>query len=515
LLEYRDKGKCELSFIPSFTRWKRTKEVTLLVNVTQRTILFLIADTGAGHRSAANAITHAIELISQKEQEEWQAHQNAVQTEATQSLVQQQVGNSTLSHLPPPTYRIEIVDVFEEYSRFPLREAVKLYGPTIRYNPKLLGEVFHRSNREETILTANTLATPLLHDGLLRLITTVQPDVIVSIHPLLNHATIKALRQLRLHIPFLTVVTDLVSIHYAWFAPGADAYIVPTEQAKQLYLQRGLDPMGVHVLGMPIDPNFTLLTESKQELQRRLGLKSDVPVVLLVGGGDGACGLQTAVQAISQAHLPVQLLVVTGHNKRLYAHLQRTHSHLHVPAKIFGFVHNMPELMHAADVIVTKAGPGTICEALACQIPIILSGYVPGQEEGNVDYVVNNNVGVLALNPIELVDALRRLIKPGSQELRRQLENAKRLSRPYASFDIANRILSFLPPRDQPSVWQSLQWQRRQQTMTGQLRSPIRIRRFQRPLPRPLLNSPLMRRLSHLGIRGLPNRTTATKDRDR
>jgi 1,2-diacylglycerol 3-beta-galactosyltransferase len=477
--------------------------------------LFLIADTGAGHRSAANAITNAIKLISQREQEEWQAHQSATQTDATLSPVQEQAGKLTFSQLPPPTYRIEIVDVFEEYSRFPLREAVKLYGPTIRYNPKLFGEVFHRSNREGTILKANTLATPLIHNGLLRLITSVQPDVIVSIHPLVNHATIQVLRELKFHVPFLTVVTDLVSIHYSWFAPGADAYIVPTEQAKQLYLKRGLDPKRVHVLGMPIDPKFTLPTESKRDLQERFGLNPGIPVVLLVGGGDGAGGLQTAVRAISQAHLPVQLLVVTGRNRRLYAYLQQIRSQLHVPAKIFGFVHNMPELMHAADVIVTKAGPGTICEALACRLPIILSGYVPGQEEGNVDYVVNNNVGVLAHNPIELVDALRLLLKPGSQELRRQLEHAKRLSKPYASFDIAHCILGALPPRESPSVWQSPQWQCQQQKMSGRLRSAIRIRRFRRRLPRPLLNSPLMRRLSHLGIQRLSSRITASKDQKR
>src|SRR5205807_10384218 len=98
-------------------------------------------------------------------------------------------------------------------------------------------------------------------------------------------------------------------------------------------------------------------------------------------------GLRSAAHVISQAHLPVQLLIITGHNKRLYIQLQRTRSSLHVPAKVFGFVQNMQEMMCASDVIVTKAGPGTICEAMACNLPIILSGYVPGQEEGNVTYV--------------------------------------------------------------------------------------------------------------------------------
>jgi hypothetical protein len=150
----------------------------------------------------------------------------------------------------------------------------------------------------------------------------------------------------------------------------------------------------------------------------------------------------------------VQLLVITGRNKRLFVHLQRMRADLRVPAKIYGFVHNMPEMMHAADVIVTKAGPGSICEALACNLPIILSGFVPGQEEGNVTFVTENGAGVLARTPVEMVDALRRLIKPGSQVLQEQLANARRLSRPGASFAIVRHIMSYLPAAEEAGVWQ-------------------------------------------------------------
>jgi 1,2-diacylglycerol 3-beta-galactosyltransferase len=410
----------------------------------RRTILFLIADTGAGHRSAANALHNAITLIAQKEQEEW--------------LAKQQTGSEEQKNMPaPPGYRIEIVDVFEEYSRFPLREAVKLYGPAIRYNPRLFGRVFHLSDQPQGVLAVQTIETPFMHKGLLRLITGVQADVIVSIHPLLNHITIRTLQDLDFHIPFIIVVTDLVSLHCSWFAPGADAYIVPTPYARDLYLERGFDPQCVHVLGMPIDAKFTLLMESKQELQRKLGLEPGFPVVLLVGGGEGAMGLRSAVHAISEARLPVQMLIVTGRNKRLYVQLQRTRSSLRVPAKVFGFVQNMPEMMRASDVIVTKAGPGTICEALACRLPIILSGYVPGQEEGNVTYIVENKAGVLGYDEVELINTLRRLIEPGSQLLCQQQENARRISRPRASFDIANCILSFLPPAGASGAWQDTQ----------------------------------------------------------
>ena len=469
-----------------------------MANTVQRTILFLIADTGAGHRSAANAIRNAIAVIAQQEQEAWQARQNQQQKDTA--------GEVETHALPPPSYRIEIVDVFEEYSRFPLREAVKLYGPTIRYNPKLYGRVFHLSNESSSVAAVKTVATPLIHNGLLQLITSVQPDVIVSIHAMLNHVTLEALRDLRLNIPFITVVTDLISVHYAWFAPGADCYIVPTEYAKQLYLDRGLDPQRVRVIGMPIDPKFTHPTESKEELRRKFGLAQDLSVVLLVGGGEGSGGLQEAVRAISRARLPVQMLIITGRNKRLYAHLQRTRSSLHVPAKVFGFVQNMPELMRASDVIVTKAGPGTIAEALACDLPIILSGYVPGQEEGNVNFVLQNEVGAMAHDAIELVDVLRLLINPGSLKMRQWQENAKHISRPRASFDIATAILSFLPPVEKASIWQTASWRKRRRTVLSPLRPEVRSRALRRKLPRMsrvnFLRSPVMRRLAHLRSSG-------------
>src|SRR5947209_20605948 len=200
-------------------------------------MLFLIADTGAGHRSAANAIRNAITLISQREQEAWHATQQNASITTTGAREQLAADVSP----PPPTYRIEIVDVFEEYSRFPLREAVKLYGPAIRYNPKMYGRVYHLSNKQRGVRAVQTVASPLIHNGLLRLITSVQPDIVVSIHPMLNHVTIHALQDLGLHIPFITVVTDLISVHQAWIAPGADGYIVPTEHARNLYLQNGQD----------------------------------------------------------------------------------------------------------------------------------------------------------------------------------------------------------------------------------------------------------------------------------
>ncbi|HEU4784826.1 MAG TPA: glycosyltransferase, partial [Ktedonobacterales bacterium] len=234
-----------------------------------RSILFLISDTGAGHRSAATAIAKALRIVYE-------------QARASGYLA--------------PDIDIHIVDVFTECAQFPLRKSVALYGPVVRHSPRLYGQLFHITNSAERFDAAKRLCQPFLLQGLRALIEQTRPDVIVSVHPLLNHITLQAMSDVGLRVPLITVVTDLVSAHAAWFARGVDACVVPTLATKRLALAHGLPAGRVHVLGMPIDPSFTArTTATTTECRGALGLDMDCAVVLLAGGGEGSCGLARAV----------------------------------------------------------------------------------------------------------------------------------------------------------------------------------------------------------------------------
>src|SRR5207253_7885743 len=104
-------------------------------------------------------------------------------------------------------------------------------------------------------------------------------------------------------------------------------------------------------------------------------------------------------------------------------------------------------------------------------------------EEGNVNYVVENNVGMLAFDSVELINILRRLLKPGSELLHQELENAKRISRPGASFDIANCILGFLPAAEAPGVWKNGEGKGTSRVNSGQRRSGISARTMRPGVP--------------------------------
>ena len=116
---------------------------------------------------------------------------------------------------------------------------------------------------------------------------------------------------------------------------------------------------------------------------------------------------ETAI-AIDQSGLDLNLVIVTGRNVHLKNYLETLP--WENPTFIYGFTHEMPDFMQAADAIVTKAGPGTIAEALVAGLPIILYARLPGQEDGNVTYVEKTGVGVWAPDPLKVVRTLTRWV---------------------------------------------------------------------------------------------------------
>ncbi len=160
-------------------------------------------------------------------------------------------------------------------------------------------------------------------------------------------------------------------------------------------------------------------------------------MVVLVGGGEGMGPLERTAHAISAARLKIALVIISGRNRKLKARLEsRSWS---MPTFIYGFVREMPDFMRAADVLVTKAGPGTISEAFIAGLPLILYSRMPGQEDGNVTYVVDEGAGIWAPHPDEVVDTLRRWITH-PEERKRIVAAAHRLARPEASRQIARII---------------------------------------------------------------------------
>lgn len=241
-------------------------------------------------------------------------------------------------------------------------------------------------------------------------------------------------------IPFVTVVTDLGSAHSCWFDSRADAVYVPSEEVRSIALRNHVPASRILMKGLPIRPAFWRPSlQPRNVIRRGLGIPQDSKTVLLMGGGDGVGGLGYIATEITNKLRSLEfksnLIVVCGKNKKIQDELTQklvvspsapvhtrnqataiqcitglssisptriinritgacggahgvhslagrarcTNSKNNVGVVVKGFVHNVDELMTASDLLVTKAGPGTIAEAMTRGLPMILSSYLPGQ----------------------------------------------------------------------------------------------------------------------------------------
>ncbi len=343
-------------------------------------VLILISDTGGGHRSAANAIAAALDEID------------------------------TGPHGEAFTFEYRIEDV-AAHCTFPLSKLGPAYSAALRFFPPVYGALFHATNGRRRFRNVVRFCEPLYRERLRSLFQSYQPDVIVSVHPLLNHAALRARADAdMLAIPVVTVVTDLGRVHEGWLVPDVDAVVVPAREVYQRAREKGIPPNRIYHLGHPVHPRFEDVSATKAQLRTKLGLPADKTIALLMAGGEGGGKLLPTTLALAKSKLPLHMVVVTGRNTALHVKLDELAHTLPMPMTVLGYCDNIPELMRAADLLVTKAGPGAIAEASLAEVPVVVYDFIPGQEYGNLKYVENNGIGVVALNGNDVVRRVRSIV---------------------------------------------------------------------------------------------------------
>jgi 1,2-diacylglycerol 3-beta-galactosyltransferase len=372
-----------------------------------RRILLLTADTGGGHRSSA---------------------------EATQEA---------LLHCFGGDMEVILVNMFRGYLPFPFNKIDWIYPRVIRYGEwgwKFSWDFINSPSRSWKFLR---LFWPLVRKGVVRAIHENKADLIVSFHPMYNYPIQWAKKKMGSELPAVTVVTDLRSIHAMWCAPGAACYIMPTHEASEGCLAFGVPPQRIEVSGLPISLRFhEALRKNKIKVREELGIDVKKRVVLMMGGGEGMGMLFNIAREVANAGLDVQMLLVAGRRDKLRDKFEK--AEWKIPMRIYGFTRDMPLLMRASDVLVTKAGPSTIAEALAMGLPILLSSYIRGQEDGNRTFVEECGAGVYEPDPVRIVEILREWLSQGGSRIDLMSSAATRSGRPDAALNVARSIFKIL-----------------------------------------------------------------------
>ena len=364
--------------------------------------LFLFSDTGGGHRASAQAV------------------------------------KDEMVHLYGAGVSVEMIDLFVEMDQWPFDRFPAWYPAFVGLNGFPGGVGFHLSEGKRLVGAVSRLVWPYTRPALCDFLRRYPADVIASFHPIPNHTLLMALRHLGLQTPTAIVTLDMVTAHAGWFTYGADLYIVPTEAAKARALRWGLPVEKLLVAGMPTRRRFLQAIDlSRAEARLQLGLPAEIPVVLIVGGGEGMGPLAQVVRAIGRCRPRAHIVVITGRNRALHAELSRME--LPCSIQVEGFVANMEVWMRAADILVTKAGPNTLAEAFVAGLPIVLYAALPGQEQGNVQHVIENGAGYWAPLPRQAARAVMHLLdKP---DVRQAMEaRSTALARPFATEQIARSL---------------------------------------------------------------------------
>jgi 1,2-diacylglycerol 3-beta-galactosyltransferase len=367
-------------------------------------LLFLLADTGGGHRSAARAVGEALE----------QAY--------------------------PGRFRPVLCDPLAgPGSSWLLRQVTRLYGPVIRLAPWAWGAVYYACDARWVMRLLQRTLLALADGPVVGAVAAHEPAVIVSFHPLTGGAAVRASRRQSRDVPVVTVVTDLVTSHAAWRSGQPDRMAVPSAATLRCCRLDGLAADRCVETGLPVTVGFgggPLAPGERAALRRSMGLNERRFLAVLTGGGEGSGGMARRAAAIVRSSDDIDVVAICGRNLRLQRKLSRRAARAGGRLKVLGFAENMPDWLRCADVVIGKAGPGTIAEAACCGAPLLLTSHLPGQERGNARLVAEAGAGRAAPRLRKMLRDLRELRRdPATLEAMRAA--SARLGRPGAAAAVA------------------------------------------------------------------------------
>ncbi|MEN8904851.1 MAG: glycosyltransferase, partial [Clostridiales bacterium] len=337
---------------------------------------------------------------------------------------------------------IQIVDGFSLGGNLLLKIG-KSYGPITRYSKFLWKLIWNVSSLKPNLL--NKLVEMKIEKDFLNLTNSFKPDIIISVHPNFNGSVLNILEKHNMNITFITMIADLISIYPLWADKRADYIISPTIEAKKKCLNYGIDESKIKVLGFPVRSRFY---KNINNLRTRKNKSFSSFNCLIMSGGEGVGNMNEITKCLLE-NFNCNVNIIAGKNKKLKMKLEKSLKNIYGDkVMIHGFINNIEEIMHNTDIAFTRGSPNVIMEAVSCNIPIIVMGALPGQEEGNPDYIKKYNLGILCDNINNLKQITKKLFANEGNMVKQIKKSQQKYFNPNAAKEISDFLLNLESTKD-------------------------------------------------------------------
>ncbi len=337
-----------------------------------------------------------------------------------------------------PQSETNVVDSYEYAALVLARVVSDGYLRMVKTIPQLYRYIYARAERATEVGRFRIWAHQFTASNLRPLMERLRPDAVVCTHAFPCGAMAEYRNLYADAPPAVAIVTDF-AVHGFWIHENIDRYVIATEAMRAVLTARGISDSSIAVTGIPVRREFGAVSETRDALRERLDLPKDRYVVLLMGGGLGIAPVERVLGALRAVRAPLAAVALAGRNARIGPRLKEVAESVEYPVRALGFVENVYDYMHAADVLVTKPGGLTTAEALVAEIPLVLCKPLPGQEERNARVLMEAGAALRARRIDDIPSILEPvLVDRGLRE--RMIAAARRLARPRAACEAAAMI---------------------------------------------------------------------------
>ena len=338
-----------------------------------------------------------------------------------------------------PKDTVETWDLMQFFSAVHRRVYTQGYVKFVERAPELWGMVFKKTDDPQLakrLSRVRHLFGSPSRKKCANKLAAFAPDAVLCTH----YLPLETLARREQGKPFVaSIVTDFEA-HALWMENCVDLYCVAHPVTANRLLARGAAPGRIATTGIPISSRFSLPVD-EVAVRRGLGLRDDLPIVLVLSGGFGMGPVEEILTALDVAEGNFQTLVVTGRNEELRRELAvRDRKH---PCRVLGFASNMHELMSISSLIVTKPGGLTTCESLAKGKPLVIVNPIPGQEAANSDFLLEQGAAVKVNRVEDLAYRLPEVL--AGTKLASLSKTARSLGRAGAADEICSEVIRRLP----------------------------------------------------------------------